>query len=85
MTVASIAEQGVLYEDSIWAQEAGLLSLTVYKTSFPVLFGLPADLRGADRSTSGVNFAARIVMVERSKQSEKRKLSCVEVETARVH
>lgn len=37
--------------------------LTVYKTSFPELLGLPADLRGADSSTSGVNLAARMVII----------------------
>lgn len=39
-------------------------SLTVYKTSFPVLLGMPADLLGAERSTSGVNFAARMVIMK---------------------
>lgn len=49
--------------------------LTVYKTSFPVLFGFPTDLLGAERSTSGVNFAARMVMTK----GREKKPSCVEV------
>lgn len=36
--------------------------LTVYRTSLPELFGLPADLRGAESSTSGVNFARMVIM-----------------------
>lgn len=36
--------------------------LTVYRTSLPELLGLPADLRGAESSTSGVNFARMVIM-----------------------
>lgn len=38
--------------------------LTVCRTSLPVLLGLPGDLLGADRSTSGVNLAARMVIMK---------------------
>lgn len=36
--------------------------LTVCRTSLPELLGLPADLRGAESSTSGVNFARMVIM-----------------------
>lgn len=36
--------------------------LTVYRTSLPELLGLPADLRGAESSTSGVNLARMVIM-----------------------
>lgn len=39
------------------------LLLTVYKARFPDGSGLPADLLGADSITSGMNFAARMVIM----------------------
>lgn len=32
------------------------------RTSLPELLGMPADLRGAESSTSGVNFARMVIM-----------------------
>lgn len=34
----------------------------MYRTSLPELLGLPADLRGAESRTSGVNFARMVIM-----------------------
>lgn len=44
------------------AWQINIEKLTVYRTSLPELFGLPADLRGAESSTSGVNFARMVIM-----------------------
>ena len=42
--------------------------LTMYRISFPVQFGTPSDLRGAERSTSGVKRVGRIVIALKSKK-----------------
>lgn len=41
---------------------------TVYRTSSPVEFGMPDERRGAESSTSGVNLAARIVIMRSYKR-----------------